>query len=169
MMSIPVVTVIGRSGSGKTTLLERLVAEFKARGCRVAAIKHHSHAGFEIDVPGKDSWRFAQAGSDVVIIAAPDKIAQYEKLERALSIEEILPRIAGVDLILAEGYSQARLPSVEVVGSESKELISDPRQLIAVAADNRAQGLLDGLSVPRFSRDAVPEIANLIERTVLQA
>lgn len=67
----------------------------KTRQYRIATIKHHSHAGFDIDVPGKDSWPFAQAGSDHVIIAAPDKIASYQKLERELSLEEILPMVSG--------------------------------------------------------------------------
>ena len=88
-MNIPVVTFIGKSGSGKTTLLEKLVTELKNRGYMLATVKHHSHRGFEIDEPGKDSWRFAQAGSDQVVIASPDKIASYRKIERELSLDEI--------------------------------------------------------------------------------
>ncbi|RPI82218.1 MAG: molybdopterin-guanine dinucleotide biosynthesis protein B, partial [Chloroflexi bacterium] len=75
--SIPLITVIGKSGSGKTTLIERLIIELSKRGYRLATVKHHSHSGFDIDFPGKDSWRFARAGSCHVVIAAPDKIAAY--------------------------------------------------------------------------------------------
>lgn len=163
-MAIPVVTLIGKSGSGKTTLMEKLVAEFKLRGYHIATIKHHSHAGFDIDVPGKDSWRFAQAGSDQVIIAAPDKIASYRKLDRELSLEEILTTVSGVDLILVEGYMQARLPSIEVVRSEYyPKLLSDPDQLIAIAAN-----MPFDLETPQFSLDDVQGIADLIERRYLQ-
>ena len=63
-MSISLVTIIGKSGSGKTTVLEKLIVELKNRNYKLATIKHHSHRGFEIDQSGKDSWRFAQAGSD---------------------------------------------------------------------------------------------------------
>ncbi|OGO19675.1 MAG: molybdopterin-guanine dinucleotide biosynthesis protein B, partial [Chloroflexi bacterium RBG_16_50_9] len=70
---IPVVAFAGKSGVGKTTLLEKVVRELKIRGLRVAVIKH-SHHDIEIDQPGKDSWRFARAGSDVVAISSPGKL-----------------------------------------------------------------------------------------------
>ena len=59
-MSIPVICIIGESGSGKTTLIEKIIPELKRRGYRIATVKHHSHAGFEIDHPGKDSYRHAR-------------------------------------------------------------------------------------------------------------
>ena len=66
---IPVISFIGRSGVGKTTYLEKLIAELKKRGYRVGVIKHDIH-GFEMDRPGKDTWRHAQAGADVVWISS---------------------------------------------------------------------------------------------------
>jgi GTPase SAR1 family protein len=71
-MSIPVICIIGESGSGKTTLLEKLIPELKSRGHRVATVKHHSHAGFDIDHPGKDSYRHAQAGKPSIEIIRGD-------------------------------------------------------------------------------------------------
>ena len=62
-MTIPVVTVIGKSGSGKITLMEKLIFEMKGRGFKIGTLKHHFHAGFEVDQPGRDSWRHARAGS----------------------------------------------------------------------------------------------------------
>lgn len=163
-MQIPLVTVIGKSGCGKTTLLEKLVAELKFRGYRLATIKHHSHRGFEIDKPGKDSWRFAQAGSDHVIVASPDKIASYRKIERELSLDEIVADVLDVDLILVEGYKQAGKPALEVVRAEnSRELIGSREQRFAVAADFP----LD-LGVPRFGLDDVGGIADLIESRFLK-
>jgi molybdopterin-guanine dinucleotide biosynthesis protein B len=162
-MSIPVITLIGKSGSGKTTLMEKLIAELKTRKYRVATIKHHSHAGFDIDVPGKDSWRFAQAGSDHVIIAAPDKIASYKKLERELSLEEILPMVSDVDIILAEGYRMAHLPTIEIVrGGYYDQLLTDPAQLIAIVTD-----LKFDLPIPQLGLNDVSGITDLVERLFL--
>ena len=72
-MTVAILSIVGKSKSGKTTLVEKIIAELKRRNYRVATIKHHSHPGFEIDHPGKDSWRHAQAGSDHAVVAAPDK------------------------------------------------------------------------------------------------
>jgi len=163
-MSIPLITIIGRSGCGKTTLLEKLVTELKKHGYKLATVKHHSHRGFEIDQPGKDSWRFARAGSDHVIIASPDKIASYRKLERELTLDEITAGVSDVDLILVEGYKQAEKPSLEVVrAANSRELIGSREQRFAVAADFP----LD-LGVPQFSLDDVQAIADLIETRFLK-
>lgn len=163
-MNTPLITVIGKSRCGKTTMLEKLVVELKSRGYRLATIKHHSHPGFDIDKPGKDSWRFAQAGSDHVVIAAPDKIASYRTIPRELSLDEIAAGISGVDLILAEGYKQAEKPALEVVRAEnSTELIGSPEQRFAVAADIP----LD-ISGPQFGLEEIGGIVNLIEQLFLK-
>jgi molybdopterin-guanine dinucleotide biosynthesis protein MobB len=162
-MTIPIITVIGKSGSGKTTLLEKLIPELKRRGYRVATIKHHSHSGFEIDYPGKDSWRHAQAGSEHVIIAAPGKIASYRLLERELKLDEIADGINNVDIILVEGYKRAGKPALEVIrAANNLELVGSAAQRFAVAADVA----LD-VEVPQFSLNDVDGIANLIEALFL--
>lgn len=164
-MTIPLVTIIAKSGSGKTTLLEKLIVEIKKRGYRVATIKHHSHSGFEIDKPGKDSWRYNQAGSDHVIIAAPDKIAQYRKLGRELTLDEITAEVHGVDLILVEGYKRAGKPAIEVVRQEvGLELISSDDQLVAVATDVP----LD-IDIPQFDLNDPVAIADFIEEKFIKA
>jgi molybdopterin-guanine dinucleotide biosynthesis protein B len=163
-MSIPLVTIIGKSGCGKTTVLEKLVIELKNRNYKLATVKHHSHRGFDIDKPGKDSWRFAQAGSDHVIIASPDKIASYRKIQHELSLDEIVEGVSGVDIILVEGYKQAEKPSLEVVrAANSRELIGSREQCFAVAADFPLN-----LGVPQFGLEDVRGIANLIETRFLK-
>ena len=97
----PIVCVGGRGKTGKTgktTLLEKLIPELKRRSYRVATIKRHSHSGLEFDVPGKDSWRHAQAGSDHVVVAGPDKLASVRKLERELTLDIAAPRFGLEDV-----------------------------------------------------------------------
>lgn len=152
-MPIPVVTIIGKSGSGKTTLMEGLIPELSRRGYRIATIKHHSHSGFEVDQPGKDSWRYAQAGSVHVIIAAPDKIASYRPLIAELTLAEIVQEVREADLILVEGYKQAGCPSIEILRSEvGMELIGNLEQRFAVAADT-----FMAIGIPCFDREAIFE------------
>ena len=164
-MAIPILCIVGKSHSGKTTLLEKLIPELKRRGYRVATIKHHTHPGFEIDQPGKDTWRHAQAGSDHVVIAAPDKIASIQRLERELSLDEITARIQDVDLILTEGFKRAGKLALEVVRAENGlQLICDPEQLFAVASDTPLE-----TDAPQFDLEDISPIAGLIEERLLGA
>ncbi len=162
-MPVPVVTLIGKSGSGKTTLMEGLIPELSRRGYRIATLKHHSHVGFEVDQPGKDSWRHARAGSVHVIIAAPDKIASYRMLQAELTLAEIVQEVHDADLVLVEGYKQAGCPSLEVLRAEvSTELVGTPEQRFAVAADFPVAA-----GVPCFNLGNITGIADLIESRFL--
>jgi len=155
----PIITIIGKSGTGKTTFLVKLIAELKQRGYKIGTIKHHSHRGFEIDKPGKDSWQHAQAGSDHVVIAAPDKIAAYRLIDQELELDEIARDMAGVDLILVEGYKRAGKPAIEVVRAEiSTEMINEPEQCFAVVTDIPIQ-----VEIPQFAFDDIHPIIKLIQ------
>jgi molybdopterin-guanine dinucleotide biosynthesis protein B len=163
-MNIPIITIIGKSGCGKTTILEKLIPELISRGYRVGTIKHHSHSGFDIDKPGKDSWRHAQAGSHHVVIAAPDKVASYRLLERELTLDEIASPMDGLDIILTEGYRQAGKPSLEIVRPETgTDLVSDPEQLFAIATDLPLES-----DVPLINLEDISEMVDLIVERFLE-
>ncbi|MGI6630032.1 MAG: molybdopterin-guanine dinucleotide biosynthesis protein B [Bacillota bacterium] len=156
---IPVISIVAeKSNSGKTTLLEKLIKDLKSRGRKVAVIKHHPHL-VEIDRPGKDTWRHAQAGADIVVISGPDKAAFIEKREKELTLDEIIERISGVDIIITEGYKNDKKPKIEVFRSQVCEnLISRPDELLAIASDKPWS-----INVPCFHIDDHWSIADFIE------
>lgn len=132
---IPVISFIGRSGSGKTTYLEKLIAELKSRGFRIGVIKHDIH-GFEMDHPGKDTWRHAKAGADVVCISSRDKFALIKKTNRDMPLEEIVAKLDDVDLILVEGYKNHSALRVEIYRKSSGlDALNRPEDLFAVISD----------------------------------
>ena len=119
-----VVSFVGTSGAGKTTLIEGSVRELKKRGYRVAVIKH-AHHGFEMDRPGKDTWRFAQAGSDMVLVSSPDRIAIIERVNEELWLPQLLTVVSDkVDIVLVEGYKWASKVKIEVSGTEKSSDIA---------------------------------------------
>ena len=164
MHSVPIVSIVGRSRSGKTLLMEQLIAEFKRRGYRVAALKH-SRGGMEVDYPGKDSWRFTQAGSDAVFVSSPGKLALIKSVEHEPDIEEILRMIGpDFDIVLAEGFKRSNLPKIEVHrGDLGDELVCQSDELLAVVTDAQ----LDA-GVTRLSMGDTGAIADLIEHSVVR-
>jgi molybdopterin-guanine dinucleotide biosynthesis protein B len=119
-----IVTFVGKSGSGKTTLIEAAVRELKKKGFRVAVVKH-AHHGFEMDRPGKDSWRFAQAGSDIVAVSSPGRIAMLEHVEGELDYDQVISRISSkVDIVLVEGFKQSSKVKIDVSGTERNEEVT---------------------------------------------
>jgi molybdopterin-guanine dinucleotide biosynthesis protein MobB len=114
----PAVAVVGWKNSGKTTLVVALTAELRARGVRVATAKH-GHPHFELDTPGRDSWRhFHEGGADAVLIAAEGRVALVRRVEGEPDPLETLERYLGggdFDLVVVEGWKRAPLPRVEIV------------------------------------------------------
>lgn len=159
MEKIPVISFVGNSGSGKTTLLEKVIRELKNRDIRLAVIKHDAHQ-FEIDHPEKDTWRHAQAGADIVAISSPGKVAVIEKRESELSLDEVISRISGVDIIITEGYKRQSKPKIEVFRSAAhREMLCRPEELLAVASD-----ILWDLGVPCYRIDDFSGVASEIEK-----
>ena len=158
--SRPIVSIVGQSQSGKTVLMEQLITEFKRRGYKVAALKH-SRGGMEIDRPGKDSWKLAQAGSDAVCVSSPDKLAFIKNLDHDLDIEEIMSIVGPeFDLVLAEGFRKSKIPKIEVHRKElGYDLLCSPEELSAVVTDES----LD-IGITQLSWGDTMEIANFIEK-----
>jgi molybdopterin-guanine dinucleotide biosynthesis protein B len=155
---VPVVSVVGSSNVGKTTFLVRLIRELKRRGYRVGTIKHYKHH-FEIDQPGKDSWRHFQAGSDVAVISSPHKMALVQRLEAELELERIVAKMESVDIVLTEGYKGADTPKIEVIRQEqASALISAADELLAVVTDQRFD-----LAVPQYDLGDEVGVADLLE------
>jgi len=160
----PLVCIVGKSGAGKTCLVERLVAELKRRDYRVATIKHDVH-GFDMDRPGKDSWRHAQAGSDAVVISSPKKLALIKRVDRDSSLS-LLARLIGpgYDIIVAEGYKRSDAPKIEVHRKElSGDLLCAEDELLAIATDETL-----GLRCPQFSLDDASGLVDLIEANLIK-
>jgi len=156
------VSIVGRSNSGKTTLMEKVVVELKQRGYSLATIKHSAH-DFELDHPGKDSWRLSKAGSDTVVLSSPRELALIRPVKRETTLEELLHLIGeGFDLILIEGFKNSKLPKIEVHRKELGSLVTLPEELLALVTDER----LD-IAVPQFSPDEVEALADLIEKKSL--
>lgn len=131
----PIVTFVGRSGTGKTTFLERLIPALKGRGLRLAVLKHDAHH-FEMDRPGKDTYRFTAAGADVVTISNAGQFALLERPPRELDLKDILARLPQVDLVLTEGYKKSDCPKIELHRAVlGQSLMAPPEQLLAVLTD----------------------------------
>ena len=154
-----IVCIVGRSNSGKTTLLENLVGELKQRGYSLATIKH-AIPDFDLDRPGKDSWRLAQAGSDTVVLSSPQRVALIRRTDHEASLDELLCLLSGeLDFVLAEGFKNSSLPKIEVHRKDVGDLMSSEEELLAVVSDEP----LD-VAVPQFSPDDVGPLVDLLER-----
>ena len=161
----PVVSFVARSGTGKTTFLEKLIPHLKARGLRVGVLKHHAHAT-AFDVPGKDSYRFAEAGADIVVGACAVQVAVFYQENGSADPDALIARhLGGMDVVLAEGFKQGGHPKIEVCRAASAartaaglpQLLCRPDDLLAVVSDCPV-----GVDVPRFDLDDAEGVADFL-------
>jgi molybdopterin-guanine dinucleotide biosynthesis protein MobB len=155
--------IAGWSGAGKTTLLDRLIPLLVARGLSVSTIKH-AHHEFDIDEPGKDSYRHRAAGAMEVMLAAEKRWVLMHEHRSApeAELDDLLARMTPVDLVLVEGFRDAPHDKLEVYRSDSGRplLAPDDPHIVAVASDVP----LDGLAVPVLPLDDVDGLAAFVLR-----
>ncbi len=138
MTSKKVFGFAGYSGSGKTTLIEQLIPRFVLAGIRVSLIKHAHHV-FDIDKPGKDSYRHREAGASEVLVTSDQRWVLMHELRGAPepTLEQQIARFAPCDLVLVEGFKRAAIPKLEIhrPSFERPLLSTDDSNIVAVASD----------------------------------
>jgi molybdopterin-guanine dinucleotide biosynthesis protein B len=154
----------GYSGSGKTTLIEQLIPLFIERGVTVSLIKHAHHT-FEIDQPGKDSFRHRKAGCTEVLVTSSRRWALMHELRGAPepALSDLTKRMSPCDLLLVEGFKRERIPKLEVYRAEVGEPLIHPhdQNIVAVASDVRLETKL-----PQLDLNATADIARFVLRHV---
>ena len=167
-MTVKVVSFVAKSGTGKTALLEKVIAHLKERGYRVGVVKHDAHR-FDIDHPGKDSYRLTAAGADTMLISSGEKLAVIKKHVASPPIEELLSTyFADVDIVLTEGFKKSSMPKIELHRQERSDTllcrgeVYDPT-LVAVASDERLE-----FDVPVLNLNNAEEVAGFIEARFLK-
>ena len=120
----PVICIVGKSKSAKSMLMTGLIKELKNHGLRVGALKYHKHGDFEMDVEGKDTWKYAKAGADTVAIASPVKFALIKAVEGEMKIDEICDKyFTDSDIVLADGFTLSDKPRIIVADSDEEASI----------------------------------------------
>ena len=154
----------GWSGSGKTTLIEKLIPLFVQRGLKVALIKHAHHT-FDVDQPGKDSYRHRQAGCTEVLVSSSRRWALVHELRGAPEpgFAELLEQLSPADLVLVEGFKRERLPKLEVYRAITGEPLLHPedKDIVAIASDAPV-----ATNLPQLDLNDPPAVAGFVLRHV---
>lgn len=152
--------IAGYSGSGKTTLIEKLLPELTRRGLKVSVIKH-AHHGFDIDRPGKDSYRQREAGASEVMITCGQRWALLHELRNdpEPTLASYLARFSPCDLVLVEGFKNEPIPKLEVhrAANGKAPLFPENAHVLALASDAAL-----ATSLPCYGLDAAAAIADFV-------
>jgi molybdopterin-guanine dinucleotide biosynthesis protein B len=152
----------GYSGSGKTTLIEKLIPLFVRSGIAVSLVKHAHHT-FDVDQPGKDSYRHRSAGCTEVLVTSSRRWALIHELRGAVepSLADHVKRLSPCDLLLVEGFKREPIPKLEVFRAEVGEPLLHPHDenIVAIASDARLTTRL-----PQFDLNAPQAIAEFVLR-----
>ena len=161
---LPIVSFTARSGTGKTTFLEKLLPVLLRRGVRVLVVKHDVH-GFEVDKPGKDSWRLRKAGARRVLLANRTQLALMGSVDGDVPLPELVARFGhDVDLVISEGYRRSGMPKILISREGAPEQL-DPASIDPLVAAVTDRGL--DLDVPQFPLDDPEPCADWLIRTYL--
>jgi len=154
----------GWSGSGKTTLIEQLIPLFVKRGLRVSLIKH-AHHSFDVDQPGKDSYRHRHAGCAEVLVTSSRRWVLMHELRGTPEpgFAELVKHVSPCDLLLVEGFKREKLPKLEVWRAATGEPLLHPQDpdIVAIASDQRIETRL-----PQLDLNEVPAIATFVLKHV---
>ena len=137
-----VIGFCGYSGSGKTTLVEQLITRLRLAGQRVSVVKH-AHHEFDIDHPGKDSWRHRQAGAFEIVIASDRRLAKIREFEvhEDPTVHQLIAELVECDWVLVEGFKHADIPKIEVWRADTGKPAQYPNDpyVVAVSTDSPRQ------------------------------
>ena len=170
-----VIAVVGTKKSGKTTTTENLIRELTARSYRVATIKHVSEPDFTIDTPGKDTWRYAQAGAKTIVSVAANEVATIEKVAlENVPFETLLKKCRGNDIVLIEGLKKTvsqkrKLPKLVVVKSRDEALNAmEVYKPILVFSGPYNTENIDGEIPYADATKSLGKLADIIEKRLLK-
>jgi molybdopterin-guanine dinucleotide biosynthesis protein B len=156
----------GYSGSGKTTLVEQLIVRLRLAGQRVSVVKHAHHA-FDIDQPGKDSWRHRQAGAFEVVVASDRRLAKIREFEVHAdpTVHQLIAELVPCDWVLVEGFKHADLLKIEVWRASTGKPVQYPHDpyVVAISTDTPAQ-LPVPTGLPLLDLNAPDAIADFLLR-----
>lgn len=157
----PIVSFVGHSGSGKTTLIEKMIPLLVQSGLKVAIIKHDVH-GFEMDKPGKDTWRHKKAGAAATIISSAAQIGMVMDVQHDHQPADLAPWLRFADLIIAEGFKRGSHSKIEVfrpaATGDVAPVCQDDAQLIALVTDTEVR-----MDLPVFSVDDIASVATFLK------
>jgi molybdopterin-guanine dinucleotide biosynthesis protein B len=143
---VPTVSIVGWSGSGKTAFVEDLIKNLVDKGYKIAALKHNAY-NFQMDKPGKDSYRHKEAGASMVIISSKDKFAVIKDTEKEEEVIDLVNKNVdeSYDLVIVEGFKAGDLPKIEIYRpSLDKGMITNEDKLITRIVNDK--GIEDLLS-----------------------
>ena len=154
----------GWSGSGKTTLIEKLIPLLTRRGLRVSLIKHAHHT-FDVDQPGKDSYRHRHAGAGEVLVTSSRRWVLMHELrgEHEPKFEDQLRHLSPCDLLIVEGFKYAAIPKIEVWRADTGEPLLHPNDphIVAVATDAKIETRLPVLDLNQVNAVASFVVSHL--------
>jgi molybdopterin-guanine dinucleotide biosynthesis protein B len=163
--AMKLIGLAGWSGAGKTTLLTRVIPHLLKEGLRVSVIKH-AHHNFDVDVPGKDSWRHRHAGAEEVLVSSGKRWALMHELRGADEprLPELLAKMARVDLVVVEGYKSEPHRKIEVYRAANGKplLFPDDTGIVGIATDTAVETAL-----PTAHLDDIPAIAAMMRRSAI--
>jgi molybdopterin-guanine dinucleotide biosynthesis protein B len=155
-----VIGLAGWSGAGKTTLLTRVIPHLRERGLRISVIKHAHHT-FDVDVPGKDSWRHREAGAEEVLVSSGHRWALMHELRGAREprLPELLKKMSPVDLVIVEGYKNEPHRKIEVYRADNGKpfLFPDDAGIVGIVSDVAVETVL-----PTAHLDDIPAVAAML-------